>query len=85
MLDLDHVVLWDAIGDHDLWGVGARTLTINPISASIASRMAAAAEGGGTYTTEASQPVACLASRLSLNTGSPRWVWPASVERKLLS
>lgn len=35
--------------------------TIKPISASIASKTAAAANGGGTYTTVAFAPVASLA------------------------
>eukprot|EP00966_Prymnesium_polylepis_P019297 445060-Prymnesium_polylepis.1 len=51
--------------------------TISGISASMASRIAAAAAGGGTYSTVASAFVSFLASATSLKTGRPRWVWPA--------
>ena len=52
--------------------------TINSISALIASIIAAAANAGGTYITDASHDVTFLASKQSLNTGRPKCLLPAS-------
>ena len=49
---------------------------IRGISASMASMMESAANGGGTYTTEAVAPVAWTASSTVSNTGTPTWVMP---------
>jgi hypothetical protein len=51
--------------------------TISGISASTASRMAAAAAGGGTYRTDAFAPVSFIASSTFLKTGRPRCISPA--------
>ncbi len=45
--------------------------TTSPMPASAASRIASAAPGGGTNTTEASAPVAATASRTVSKTGRP--------------
>lgn len=44
------------------WGIPSVIQTIKSISASTASRIASAANGGGTYITDAEQPVDFLAS-----------------------
>ena len=49
-------------------GMPSVIVTIRPISASIASMMAAAANGGGTYITVASQFVPCFACRKTRQT-----------------
>jgi hypothetical protein len=51
--------------------------TINSISASIASIIASAACGGGTYNTVASQSVCFFASYTDPKIGSPRCSLPA--------
>ena len=50
--------------------------TTNSILASIASNIAAAAKGGGTYITETFAPVSFTASETLLKTGRLRWVVP---------
>ena len=50
--------------------------TISSISASAASMMASAANGGGTKITEASAPVLSTASCTVLKIGQPSWVVP---------
>lgn len=59
------------------YGIPSVIITTSPISYSIASNAAYAANGGGTNIMDASQPVAFFASKTSLNTGSPKWVVPA--------
>ena len=54
--------------------------TTKSSSASIASRIAAAANGGGTYITDALHPVYYLASWQFLNTGRPRLEDPAILD-----
>ncbi len=51
------------------------TITLMPASA--ASRIASAANGGGTKIMLASAPVSSTASCTVLNTGSPMWSLPA--------
>ena len=55
---------WSRTGRRTMscWGMPSVMQTTRGISASTASRMAAAAKGGGTYTTEALAPVSCMAS-----------------------
>ena len=50
--------------------------TTSSIPASMASRIASAAKGAGTYITEASALVAARASATVSNTGRSRWVLP---------
>ena len=77
MLDFNHIMLRNSISNDNLFNFIIYHTT-NPIYASIASIIAAAAVGGGTYITDASHPVAYLASWQFLKTGNPRCVLPAS-------